>query len=162
MRAIFEPQFALGHTPIGEIKLAPRSRDDIPAVLRGLQDTFTHRSTPIALQTVIDNVRLLTEETLQEVNAVVVARGHQLLKHRKTDSLRCRADSAVAKTPVHWPTDVRLLWDALLLTASSYAWRSRAVNGSPSVGWTAIVVWTSSWAVPMKRWNPCTFIGQAT
>ena len=30
-----------------------------------------------------------------------------------TDSLRCRADSAVAKTPVHWPADVRLLWDAL-------------------------------------------------
>ncbi len=45
MRAIFEPPFALGHTPIREITLDPRSRDDIPAVLRGLQDRFTHRST---------------------------------------------------------------------------------------------------------------------
>ena len=149
MRAIFEPPFALGHTPIGEITLDPRSRDDIPAVLRGLQDRFTHRSTrvfailrehlgakvtlrrsrpglclwrlfvldtlqkalacdldrmvewanchtalrqmlghagfgdkhPYRLQTVIDNVRLLTEAALQAINAVVVARGHQLLKH---------------------------------------------------------------------------------
>ena len=47
MRAIFEPPFALGHTPIGEITLDPRSRDDIPAVLRGLQDRFTHRSTRV-------------------------------------------------------------------------------------------------------------------
>ncbi len=43
MRAIFEPQFELGHTPIGEISFDARSRDDIPAVLRGLQDIFTHR-----------------------------------------------------------------------------------------------------------------------
>ena len=183
MRAIFETQFELGHTPIGEISFDPRSRDDIPAVLRGLQDIFTHRGTrervfailrehlgakvdlrrgrpglclwrifvlgtlqkaldcdfdrlvelanfhtalrqmlghadfgdkhQYRLQTVIDNVRLLTEEALQQINAVVVARGHQLLKHKNSDPLHCRADSAVAKTHVEWPTDVRLLWDAL-------------------------------------------------
>ena len=36
---------------------------------------------PYRLQTVIDHVRLLTEAALQATNAVVVARGHQLLKH---------------------------------------------------------------------------------
>ena len=191
MRAIFEPQFELGHTPIEEISFDARSRDDIPAVLRGLQDIFTHQKTrervfailreqmgskvdlrrgrpglclwrifalgalqkaldcdfdrlvelanshsPLRqmlghadfgdkhhyrLQTVIDNVSLLTEEALQEINAVVVARGHQLLKHKRSDPLRCRADSAVAKTHVHWPTDVSLLWDALRLLIKKLA-----------------------------------------
>ena len=39
------------------------------------------------LQTVIDNVSLLTEEALLEINAVVVDRGHQLLKHQQSDPL---------------------------------------------------------------------------
>ncbi len=45
MRAIFEPQFELGHTPIEEITFDVRSRDNIPAALRGLQDIFTHQKT---------------------------------------------------------------------------------------------------------------------
>ena len=65
-------------------------------------------------QSVIDNVSLLTEDILEEINRVVVTCGHRLVKkNRPEDPLRCRADSAVAKTHVHWPTDVNLLWDAM-------------------------------------------------
>jgi len=37
MRKVQERQFGLGQAPIGEIDLDPKSRDDIPAVLKGLQ-----------------------------------------------------------------------------------------------------------------------------
>ena len=214
MRAVFEPQFELGHTPIGDISLDPRSRDDIPSVLRGLQDLFTHRRTReqvfailreqlgtkvslqrgrpglslwrifvlgtlqkaldcdfdrlvelanfhtalrqmlghadfgekhcYRLQTVIDNVSLLTEEALQQINAVVVARGHQLLKHRQTDQLRCRADSAVAKTHVHWPTDVSLLWDAVRSLIRNLA---RLCQRHSIAGWRK----SRAWIRKMKR-----------
>ena len=69
--------------------------------------------TPYQLQTIIDNVSLLTEGVLEEINEVVVACGHRLVKKRSQDPLRCRVDSSVAKTHVHWPTDVSLLWDAM-------------------------------------------------
>ena len=65
-------------------------------------------------QSVIDNVSLLTEDILEEINRVVVTCGHHAVKkNRPEDPLRCRTDSAVAKTHVHWPTDVNLLWDAM-------------------------------------------------
>ena len=43
MRKVQEHQFGLGQVPIGEIKLDPKSRDDIPAVLRGLQVLYEER-----------------------------------------------------------------------------------------------------------------------
>ena len=70
--------------------------------------------TSYQLQTIIDNVSLLTEEILKEINEAVVACGHRLVKEKQSeDSLHCRVDSAVAKTHVEWPTDVRLLRDAV-------------------------------------------------
>lgn len=43
MRKVQECQFGLGQVPIGEIDLDPKSRDDIPAVLRGLQLLYEER-----------------------------------------------------------------------------------------------------------------------
>lgn len=43
MRKVQECQFGLGQTPIGEIGLDPKSRDDIPAVLKGLQLLYEER-----------------------------------------------------------------------------------------------------------------------
>jgi len=41
MRKVLEPQMELGELPIGMIELDPRSRDDIPQILRGLQHLYT-------------------------------------------------------------------------------------------------------------------------
>ena len=41
MRIIHNPQFTLGQVDIANIKLDPRSRDDIPAILVGLQQIYT-------------------------------------------------------------------------------------------------------------------------
>jgi transposase, IS5 family len=66
------------------------------------------------LQTIKDNISLLTPELLDEVNQVVVNVGHDLV--RKNDQelvLKGRCDSFVLETDVHYPTDINLLLDAI-------------------------------------------------
>lgn len=41
MRKVIVPQMKLGELAIAEIKLDPKSRDDIPQILRGLQHLYT-------------------------------------------------------------------------------------------------------------------------
>ena len=41
MRKVIEPQMQIGELAIGAIKLDPKSRDDIPQLLRGLQHIYT-------------------------------------------------------------------------------------------------------------------------
>lgn len=153
MRRSFNPQLELGAIPIEEIVFNPRSRDDIPQLLRGLQLIYATTSTREAvfevlrkhisvdvsfdngrpgmdlwvllvlgtlrlglncdydrlhdlanehktiramlghgdwrdehqygLQTLRDNVTLLTEEMLQDINAIVVGAGHKLVKKKR-------------------------------------------------------------------------------
>lgn len=183
MRKTHDSQFQIGQVPIEEIALNLDSRDDIPAILIGLQALWCDGATretmfkilrdhirpevshtwgrpgmdlwcifvlgtlkqglgcdydrlksfvdeyrslrlmlgfsdaipdqTYSLQTIVDNVCLLTEKVLAEINAVVVACGHERLRHSADDDLACRVDSAVTKTNVHWPTDLNLLWDAM-------------------------------------------------
>jgi len=152
MRQSFNPQLELGATPIEEIRFNPRSRDDIPQLLRGLQYIYATPATREAvfevlqrhigvdvnfnngrpgmdlwvllvlgtlrlglncdydrlhdlanehrtiramlghgdwrdehlygLQTLRDNVTLLSEDMLQEINALVVKAGHNLVKKK--------------------------------------------------------------------------------
>ena len=65
------------------------------------------------LQTLKDNVRLLTPEVLAEINQIIVGNGYKLLKKKETAKLAARCDSFVVKTDVHFPTDINLLFDAL-------------------------------------------------
>ena len=183
MRKVYDSQYDLWEVQIADIEFDPKDRDDIPAVLMGLQALYvdaeiraklfeilkrhvrpevSHRHgrwgmdlwrifvlavvkmalncdfdrltnlanhhqplrqmlghaefvdrTKYHLQTVIDNVSLLTEEALQKINKVVVECGHARLNVEAEAPLECRVDSAVTKTNVHWPTDVNLLRDAM-------------------------------------------------
>lgn len=65
------------------------------------------------LQTIKDNVSLLTAEALDEINEEVVLAGHRLLKVTENDKLKTRCDSFAVKTDVHFPTDINLLLDAV-------------------------------------------------
>lgn len=65
------------------------------------------------LQTLKDNVRLLTPELLDELNQVIVEGGHALVKKKENEVLRGRCDSFVVETHVHYPTDINLLLDAM-------------------------------------------------
>jgi hypothetical protein len=64
------------------------------------------------LQTLKDNVQLLTPELLDEINQLVVLEGHNLLKKNEKE-LKGRCDSFVVETNVHYPTDINLLFDAI-------------------------------------------------
>ncbi|NYZ64915.1 ISNCY family transposase, partial [Endozoicomonas sp. SM1973] len=166
MRQVQNPQLQFGQTDITEIKFDPKSRDDVPQLLKGLQyiyitpevreQVFTileesivgktnprlgrpgmelwkilvmgvlrinlncdydrlhelvnqHRTiramlghgvnwedlTEYHLQTIKDNVSLLTPEILDKINTVVVETGHKLLKKNEEASLEGRCDSFV-------------------------------------------------------------------
>jgi hypothetical protein len=69
-----------------------------------------------SLQSLKDNVRLLTPELLDQINQLVVASGHVLAKKKPDQSLRGRCDSFVLETHVHFPTDINLLMDAMRKT----------------------------------------------
>lgn len=66
-----------------------------------------------ALQTLKDNVSLLTPEVLDRINQVIVQSGHKLVCKKKDEGLRGRCDSFVVETDVHFPTDSNLLLDAV-------------------------------------------------
>lgn len=68
------------------------------------------------VQSLKDNVRLLTPELLDEINQVVVAGGHVLAKKKPEQNLRGRCDSFVVETDVDFPTDLNLLMDAMRKT----------------------------------------------
>jgi len=65
------------------------------------------------LQTLKDNVSLLTPAVLDRINQVVVQSGHKLVRKKKDEGLRGRCDSFVVETDVHHPTDINLLLDAV-------------------------------------------------
>ena len=208
MRMIKNPQMQIGEVDISQIKFDPKSRDDIPKVLKGLQHIYVnvaireeifallekHISPKInknngrpgmdlwkifvmgvlrldlnmnydrlhnevnyhllirqmlghgifdqegnyQLQTIKDNVSLLTPELMDKINQVVVKAGHVLLKKKGSEVLRGRCDSFVVETNVHFPTDINLLFDALrkVITLSAAlckrygrsAWRQHKYN----------------------------------
>ena len=65
------------------------------------------------LQTLKDNVALLTPEILDKINIVVVEAGHSIVKKKEDEELQGRCDSFVVETDVHYPTDINLLFDAM-------------------------------------------------
>lgn len=67
-----------------------------------------------ALETIEENVRLLTPEIIDQINQLVVQAGHVLVKKKDEEEvvLNGRCDSFVVETNVHFPTDISLLYDA--------------------------------------------------
>ncbi|MCE7911199.1 MAG: ISNCY family transposase, partial [Candidatus Brocadia sp. AMX3] len=64
-----------------------------------------------SMKSIKDNISLLDEETLRQINEVVISSGHQLVK-KKDEGLCIKVDTYVLETNVHFPTDMNLLWDA--------------------------------------------------
>jgi len=90
------------------------------------------------LQTIKDNVSLLTVDLLEKVNQVVIEAGHSLVKKKGDEKLNGRCDSFVVETNVHYPTDINLLFDsirkvitivaALCVTLNMPDWRQSKYN----------------------------------
>ncbi len=207
MRVVQNNQMTIGEVDVSQIKFDPKSRDDIPKILKGLQhlymdpalraSIFQLLESQIApkvnksngrpgmtlwnilvcgvirldlnmdydrlhelvnkhsdiramlghsavgdvnyhLQTLKDNVGLLTPALLDEINQLVVRAGHGLAKKKAGQALRGRCDSFVVETHVHFPTDINLLLDAMrkVITLTAQwcerrglsTWRQHAYN----------------------------------
>ena len=207
MRVVQNVQMQIGEVDVSRIKLDPKSRDDIPQILRGLQYLYVnqelraeifeflqaevapkvdkHNGRPgmelwkifvcgvlridlnidydrlhelvnkhltiremlghgafndeqYQVQTLKDNVPLLSPELLDKINQIVVKAGHVLVKKKPEEVLRGRCDSFVVETDVHYPTDVSLLFDAMRKVVTLTArlcescglsdWRQHAYN----------------------------------
>ena len=76
----------------------------------GVENKFNDGKT-YGLQTLKDNVSLLDEETLNQVNTMVVEAAHQFVL-KKNETLKIKSDTYVLETNVHFPTDLNLLWDS--------------------------------------------------
>jgi len=65
------------------------------------------------LQTIKDNVSLLSPDVMDSINRFVVEFGHQLQGKGEKETFLARCDSFVVETNVHYPTDINLLLDAM-------------------------------------------------
>lgn len=84
------------------------------------------------LTTLKDNIRLVTDDMLSEINTMIVKHGQKYVHpYSKKSTLTCRADSYVAMTDVHFPTDIRLLFDSVrkVIEMVSHLCKSNNVKG---------------------------------
>jgi IS5 family transposase len=81
---------------------------------------------------------LLDEQTIQEVNEIVINYGHSLLKKKEEELLRVKADSFPVGANDHFPTDMNLLWDSARKCIDIAEWFREKENIS---GWRKSKAW---------------------
>lgn len=74
-------------------------------------NSFTNDNKVFKMQTVKDNLMLLDEETIMQINELVVKSAHHLVL-KKNEKLQIKSDTFVLEANVHFPTDYNLLLDA--------------------------------------------------
>jgi hypothetical protein len=86
--------------------------DGLIRQILGIESGFGYEKYKFEYQNIIDNVSLLDDETLRELNQVIVEFGHDVFKKKEEEALRLKTDSFVVESNVHFPTDYNLLWDS--------------------------------------------------
>jgi IS5 family transposase len=79
--------------------------------IMGVETEFSFQKQNIGYQRIIDNVSLLDDETVKQLNDIIIAFGHGVFKKKEEELLRLKTDSFVVESNVHFPTDYNLLWD---------------------------------------------------
>ncbi len=80
--------------------------------LMGVESGFGYEKYQFEYQNIFDNVSLLDDETVRELNQVILEFGHEVFKKKEEAALRLKTDSFVVESNVHFPTDYNLLWDS--------------------------------------------------
>ncbi len=78
----------------------------------GVESGFGHEKYQFGYQNIIDNVSLLSDETVKKLNAIIIDFGHDVFKKKEGEALSLKTDSFVVESNVHFPTDYNLLWDS--------------------------------------------------
>jgi IS5 family transposase len=106
----------------------------------GIEKGFGHEPLEISYQNIIDNVSLLDDETVRELNNIIVEFGHDVFKKKEVAALRLKTDSFVVESNVHFPTDYNLLWDS---ARKSLDMVSKLQSKYNLEGWRKIQDWRS-------------------
>jgi len=86
--------------------------DTLIRQIMGVESGFGYEKYKFEYQNIIDNVSLLNDETVKELNQVIVEFGHEVFKKKEAAALCLKTDSFVVESNVHFPTDYNLLWDS--------------------------------------------------
>jgi IS5 family transposase len=101
--------------------------------LMGVECEYGFNRITFEYQNIYDNVTMLSDELIQELNALVLEFGHsEVFKKKGTTALRLKSDSFVVESNVHFPTDYNLLWDCArkcLDTVSKFLEKHKTMGG---------------------------------
>jgi len=86
--------------------------DGLIRQLMGVESAAGFEKQEFSYQNIIDNVSLLDDETVKQLNDIIVEFGHQVFKKKEGVALHLKTDSFVVESNVHFPTDYNLLWDS--------------------------------------------------
>jgi IS5 family transposase len=86
--------------------------DHLIRQIMGIERGLFYERRELKYQNIIDNVSLLDDDTVRELNQVIVEFGHEVFKKKEEEALRLKTDSFVVESNVHFPTDYNLIWDS--------------------------------------------------
>lgn len=86
--------------------------DSLIRQIMGAESGFGYEKVQFSYRSIIDNVSLLDDQSVKEINDIVVGFGHEVFKKKENTALRLKTDSFVVESNVHFPTDYNLLWDS--------------------------------------------------
>ena len=123
--------------------------------IRNDADFESHKFIDFSYDRIVDNVRLLDDQTLQQINAVIVEFGHkEVFKKKEVAALFVKSDSYVVESNVHFPTDYNLLWDCARKALDTV---DKILTRCPNLaGWRK----TKDWKRQLK--NHCRALGKAS
>ncbi|NCU31611.1 MAG: ISNCY family transposase [Candidatus Moranbacteria bacterium] len=89
------------------------NNDKLLRQIMGVETDYGFEKQQFDYQRILDNVTLLDEQTLRQINGIIVEMGHNVFKKKEAEPLRLKTDSFVVESNVHFPTDYNLLWDCM-------------------------------------------------
>jgi len=92
------------------------------------------------IQTIKDNVQLVTDDMLYQINEIIAKWGHKFFKKKEAEFQQLKTDSFVVKTNVHFPTDYNLLWDSARKCLDVVCKLLKS-NDISAIGWRKINDW---------------------
>ena len=124
------------------------NNDHLIRQIMGVEKGFGYERYEFEYQNIVDNVSLLDDETVRELNQIIVEFGHEVFKKKEAAALFCKTDSFVVKSNVHFPTDYNLLWDC---ARKSLDMVGKFLKKYPEVqGWRKIRNWYSETKSQMR------------
>lgn len=122
--------------------------DHLIRQIMGIEKGFGYERQEVRYQNIIDNVSLLDDQTVRELNQVIVEFGHEVFKKKEAAALCLKTDSFVVKSNVHFPTDYNLLWDS---TRKCLDLVGKFLEKYPEIpGWRKIRNWYSEMKSMMR------------